>query len=135
MEPDIQPTILIVDDEPLVRTVLGDIFEAQGFSVVLAVDAHEARELFNLFGDSLGLALIDYRMPDESGLDLGHAFRAQRPQLPLLLMSGQLQRAGTAEERDAIFDASISKPFHIPSLLGIVDSLLARRARAAAAAR
>src|SRR5689334_4403787 len=80
------PTVIVIDDEPGVLDLLGDLLELAGFSVVcLAVPQQvEARAV----AEQAGLFLIDIMLPGISGIELAQHLRAQAfPQTPMIAMS------------------------------------------------
>ncbi|MCC6658575.1 MAG: sigma-54-dependent Fis family transcriptional regulator [Rhodocyclaceae bacterium] len=102
------PKILVVDDDRHTRLLL-DRLLARSASVSLAGDGAEARRLFAA-GD-YNLVLMDQRLPDANGIDLLREFRAQRPQLVGILMTGFAEvRDAVAAVREGLFDY-LTKPF------------------------
>ena len=80
--------ILVVDDEPLIRSFIRDTLEASGYVVTEAANAHEA--LARLDTGGIAAVLTDIEMPGGlSGLDLARMIRAMWPSLALILMSGR----------------------------------------------
>ena len=81
-------TILLVEDEEQVRTVVLTILRRQGYKVVAARSAAEALELCARDSESIDLLLTDVVMPQLSGPELAKRLTALRPQLKVLCMSG-----------------------------------------------
>lgn len=81
-------TILLVDDEPEVRTTTGRILSRAGYTVLSAADAGEALSLVEAGDVGIDLLLTDVVMPGRSGIDLAHDVSLRHPGLPILLMSG-----------------------------------------------
>lgn len=78
--------LLVVEDEPLMASLLADSLRAHGFAVAIAPDVLEARQLVQDF-DPDG-ALIDISLGDgPSGLDLAHVLSRQRPDIALLILT------------------------------------------------
>jgi two-component system, NtrC family, nitrogen regulation response regulator NtrX len=81
------PCILIVDDEPNIRRMLGSLLRAEGYQVREAGSAREGMvEIRESEPDAL---LMDLVMPGETGLDVLPEIRAAAPELPAILMSGR----------------------------------------------
>ncbi len=100
--------ILVVDDDRHTRILL-DRLLAKSASVRLATDGAEARRLFA--GEDFNLVLMDQRLPDANGIDLLREFRAQRPHLVGILMTGFAEvRDAVAAVREGLFDY-LTKPF------------------------
>ena len=78
--------ILVVDDDDPVRVMLARLMRTQGYDVVQARTAHEARELV---AEHLpDLVISDVVMPGQSGIELRRQLAATWPQLPVILASG-----------------------------------------------
>ncbi len=86
-------TILLVEDEDLVREVTSRILERYGYNVVLAQDGPEALRLAEDCGGSLHLLLTDVTMPGMSGRELADRLVARHPRLQVLYMSGYTENA------------------------------------------
>jgi PAS domain S-box-containing protein len=81
-------TVLVADDEPAVRGVVESALRRSGFDVVAADDGAGALDLFGKHRNHLALAVIDLTMPKQDGAAVLRAFRAELPELPVVLMSG-----------------------------------------------
>ncbi|MGE0859978.1 MAG: PAS domain-containing protein [Gammaproteobacteria bacterium] len=80
--------VLVVDDEPLVRNLLGELLSGEGADATLAVDGQQARELFLEAPERFDVVFSDQTMPGLTGLELAAALRATRPALPVVVYSG-----------------------------------------------
>ena len=81
-------TILLVDDDAAVRTLVTAFLESAGYAVLIAADGVEGLRVFQQHQDSIALLLSDVTMPKMSGLQLADSVLTLRPELPVLLMSG-----------------------------------------------
>ena len=82
-----KPTVLVVDDEPLVRMTIADMLRSGGFDVLEAAAGAQALQL--LAAERPAAALVtDVRMPGMDGVDLSHRVRALNPEMPIVLVSG-----------------------------------------------
>lgn len=105
---DVQPRILVVDDDHYTRTLLEHLL-GKSADVRLAADGNEARAAFA--AEDFNLVLMDQRLPGDNGIDLTREFRAQRPRLVAILMTGYADvRDAVAAVREGLFDY-LSKPF------------------------
>src|SRR5215204_4361820 len=97
-------TILIVDDEPVIRNLLVSYIAAQGYRALEAVGRAEALELVRSYPETIHLAIIDRTLEDGNGLDLARELPAIRPDLRVLLISGWPEEIALAglPEGDAI---------------------------------
>ena len=115
------PTVLVVDDEPLIRWAVREILEDAGYAVIEAGSACEAMSRIVEAGKRpLAVALLDLRLPDSDDLSLLRRVRGQAPGCRIIVMTAH----GTPEIlRDAMTQGAfgtISKPFDLSSILGLV---------------
>ena len=113
-------TILVVDDEPVLREVVGEVLRDEGYAVVEAADGHEALDL--LRSERPGLVLMDVMMP---GLDGRAAYLAMRsrddlPDVPVVMMSA----AVGPDRLDPTIAAYLPKPFDVDHLVQLVAGLI-----------
>ncbi len=78
--------MLIADDEPLIRRALADYLADFGYAAETAADGHEA--LARLRAEDFDILLVDLRMPRVHGLDVIAALVVERPNLPIVVVSG-----------------------------------------------
>ena len=116
-------TILVVDDDPDVRTVLHACLEGAGYVVVALNDGAAARRFFEA-GGRAALILIDVVLPDESGLALA-GWIARTFRLPIVLLSGEVDTFRRLEEQPYI---RVGKPFRVPALLRLIAQEIAAAA-------
>lgn len=84
-----KPTILIVEDEALIRLALIDMFEDAGFSVIDADHASEAMDLIDLNAGAISVLLTDIRLGDgPDGWDLARHARSRLEDIPIVFVSG-----------------------------------------------
>jgi CheY-like chemotaxis protein len=110
-------TALIVEDEPGLRDVIRRMLERHGYTVLAAGDGPTAIELSRAHAGVIDVLLTDVVMPAMQGTELADAIRAQRPDTPVVYMTGYA--------RDAFGDgvrptALIEKPFREDDLLAIL---------------
>ena len=86
--PDARPTVLLVEDEEPVRTTARRVLERAGFGVREAADGAAALALWEAERDAVALVLTDVRMPGMTGDALAARLWAERPDLPVLFMTG-----------------------------------------------
>lgn len=91
------PTILIVDDEALIRMTVSDFLQECGFKVLEASNAAEAIEVIQSSQIIIDLVFSDVRMPGEiDGFGLSTWIKKNRPELPVILTSGDAKTSDTA---------------------------------------
>jgi DNA-binding NtrC family response regulator len=119
-------TILVVDDEPLIRWAIREVLEDAGYAVVEAGTAKEAVGHMNGSGP-FAVALLDLRLPDCDDLTLLRRVRREAPQCQVVLMTAHGTSEVMAEAIGAGAFRAVSKPFDLSRVVGIV-----REAEAAA---
>lgn len=111
-------TVLLVDDEELVRMSTADMLIELGFEVAEAASAKEALHLITT-GAAPDLLVTDHLMPGMTGAELAREVRALRPGLPVLLVSGYAEADGIPPELPRL-----TKPFRSTELATIVFALV-----------
>ncbi|HEX6644272.1 MAG TPA: response regulator [Gemmatimonadales bacterium] len=118
-------TVLIVDDEPAVRGIARRILESGGCAVLEAAGAEEALAIVD-GGARIGAVVTDLAMPQVNGLVLVELLAAERPALPVAVMSGD---GSALVSRPGL--PFLRKPFAPEELLVLVSALLRRGGAAA----
>jgi two-component system chemotaxis response regulator CheY len=119
--------VLVVDDNPGVRTMLRRLVHAWGYECAEAEDGAVALE--EAMSGDIALVLADYEMPGLDGLALLHALStgagdARRMTIPIILITGSATDDVTDESLAAGAIAVFSKPFHPLLLRTCVDHVL-----------
>jgi len=109
---------LVVDDEPPVRAVLGDILESAGHSVVTLGDGAEAIARFA--AETFDLVVTDLAMPRVSGWQVARAVKQAAPQVPVFLVTGFGVELSAEERRAHGVDLVLVKPLQIQEILDAV---------------
>jgi two-component system cell cycle sensor histidine kinase/response regulator CckA len=119
-------TILLVEDDPVVRHVVRLLLELEGDVVLEAKDGDEALTILAGYHGALDLLLTDVMMPGLSGAEVCDRVRAGRPGLPTLFISGFYPEAVFPDQRLPASAAFLAKPFMPEELVDAVDELLTR---------
>jgi CheY-like chemotaxis protein len=82
-----QRRLLVVDDEPLVREIIANELEAEGYAIASAANGAAALELLNT-GEQFDLVISDLSMPGMDGIELVREVQSRRPKLPAILLTG-----------------------------------------------
>lgn len=115
--------ILVVDDEPLVRTTIRRILERTGATVV---DVATVGEALSVLQSGVDLVITDVKLGEESGVDVARAAASQHPAPPVIAVSGFAEASdGLALGRGVA--AFVAKPFSAEDLLEVVEGLQAPR--------
>ena len=124
--------VLVVDDEPELRNLIGEYLSRHGLKLSLAKDAAEARSL--IAQTRPALAILDINMPGENGLSLARWLRETHPQVAIMMLT----TAGETIDRIVGFelgaDDYMPKPFELRELLARLRALLRRTQSMGAAA-
>jgi len=112
-------TILLADDEDLVRHGTADMLRDIGYRVIEATSGGEALRLIETETD-IDLLITDYLMPGMSGVDLARQIRSLRPAMPILLITGY----STIAEGPGAELARLAKPFRQTDLASRIAGLL-----------
>ena len=124
-------TILVVDDDPIVRDVVVRYLERDGHRTLVAEDGDRADEL--LRGEELDLVVLDVMLPGQDGLALSRSIRA-RSSLPVILLTARGEEVDRIVGLELGADDYVTKPFSPRELAARVRALL-RRSSAQADAR
>ncbi len=112
-------SVLVVDDEELIRWSLAQTLEAAGYAVLEAGSARETLERLNEASD-IDVVLLDLRLPDSSDLGLLRTLRQRAPSCRIILMTAH----GSADTLDEAIRAgafrALGKPFDMGKVVGIV---------------
>lgn len=120
-----KPSILVVDDELLIRDLLYDFFTGQGWEISVAEDGEKALAMTR--NKKFDLILSDIKMPQMDGLTLSSHVRQSTPEMPIVLMTGYPSvDSAVAALRSKVNDYVI-KPFNITHLFKLLESLVQDR--------
>ena len=120
---DAKPTILLVEDELLVRWMLAEEFRNAGFQVIEAANSEEALSVLRT-SVPVGLLMTDVFMPGEmDGVALARWARNARPELKIVI--GSAFSRSSVPERMA--DLVVMKPYDVEAMLRDVRALLGNR--------
>ncbi|MFT3870104.1 MAG: MASE1 domain-containing protein [Nibricoccus sp.] len=115
--------VLIVDDEPDVRTVVARALEVSGFTTEMAVDGLDGLEYFKKHSRDLRLVILDLTMPRMDGEQAFQEMHRLNPEVPIILMSGYSQKLTLERFVQAKPAAFLSKPFDYRSLQNCLRQL------------
>ena len=116
-------TVLVVDDDPMVRDLETQVLRVQGYKVL---EAECAAEALRMAGETatIHLLITDLVMPEVDGLELTRRFRAVHPKPPVLMVSSSLPLLRARSEMDMDRFAFLAKPFQFSELIHKVRVLL-----------
>ncbi|MBT3093195.1 MAG: response regulator [Candidatus Thiodiazotropha endolucinida] len=121
-------SLLVVDDEPEICEILLEYFGQQGFKVVSACSAEQARPLFEKKVPEV--VILDIRMPGEDGLSLARWLRDAHPNVGIIMLTTAADVVDRVVGLEIGADDYVAKPFDLRELLARVKSVIRRRHKA-----
>jgi PAS domain S-box-containing protein len=117
-------TILLIDDEPIVREMWGNALSERGFRVIIAEDGIQGIDIFQREKDTVDLVIIDYIMPRMGGAETLHKLKELNADVKVLVSSGYGQNSKVWDSIGDQADGFIQKPCQISRLIEKVDELI-----------
>ncbi len=117
-------TILVVDDEPGVRSVVRATLEHAGYRVLTAGDGDEALRVFRDHADEIACVLLDLTMPQKSGNEVMAELQALRADIPIVLTSGYDETDVVNRFGKQALAGFVQKPYRGRDLLAAIDAAL-----------
>jgi CheY-like chemotaxis protein len=119
--------ILVVDDEPAMRSIIQNILQTKGYSVVLAENGEAALEVFRLRKGQISLAILDMIMPGIGGHETFLRMKTMNPDVRVILSSGYCGEEQVQEILNQGARAFIQKPYGANDLARVVRKVLDNR--------
>jgi PAS domain S-box-containing protein len=119
-------TILLIEDDPEIRTPLKELLELEGYSVREAVDGEDGVRRFRQWQDAIQLVILDVVMPKKNGRAVYEEILKLRPGAKALFISGYTDEILTGKAALPADFTLISKPIRIHKLLEAMREVLAR---------
>ena len=127
LPPPARPSVLVIDDDEDLRTIIQDVLEDQGFAVATAANGREALDMLLRGEAEPALILLDLTMPVMDGW----AFRREQQQVPRLAQIPVVLFSGDPDVDHAALSlnaaATMTKPLRLDGLVTLVDQLARRR--------
>lgn len=123
----IMPSILVVDDDDMVRDAIASALKRSGYTVLEAADGREAAIRFKR--EPVDLVITDILMPERDGLETIQALSNGSGSVPIIAMTGLSSRSSLYLEMARTFGAVrvLEKPFELTELIRVTKELLAER--------
>ncbi len=115
--------VLVVNDEAVVRDIASRALERKGFSVMMAADGDQAREMLAKH-PGVSLVLLDIRIPGRNGVDILREIRRDRPELPVVIVSGFPEQQTIRQVSGMAISGFLAKPFKASELVSVVEAAL-----------
>jgi CheY-like chemotaxis protein len=125
--PLIMPSILVVDDDEMVRDAIASALKRAGYSVLEAADGREAATRFK--SQPVDLVITDILMPERDGLETIQSLNHGPDPVPIIAMTGLSSRSSLYLEMARTFGAVrvLEKPFELTELIQVTRELLAAK--------
>ncbi len=120
-------TVCVVDDDPVVREAILALLKRKGFAVRGFGDATDFLGAVEAGGAAC--AILDFRLPGMSGLEIAAELRERGQKLPIVFLSGEADIPTTVSALKLGAVDFLTKPAHPERLLGVVEELLAEAER------
>jgi|AntRauTorcE11897_2_1112592.scaffolds.fasta_scaffold02135_8 DNA-binding response OmpR family regulator len=120
-------SILVVEDDPTVRTLVKAILEHKGNSVSIAETAEEGEKL--AFSDEFDMIVLDLRLPDGNGYDVCANIREQGIVTPVLVLSAEHETDVKIKVLNVGADDYLTKPFNSEELMARIDAIARRSSK------
>lgn len=114
-----QKTLLVVDDEATIRTILVTVFKQAGYRVLCAANGVQAMEIVNSFPEPIHVLITDMTMPLMGGDELIERATAVRPELRVVCLSAAF--SAVSLEQSVLF---LPKPFELKAVVALVRSAI-----------
>lgn len=118
--------ILLVDDEPALREIVGNILETFGYRVITASDGNDALMKYAQRQNEIALVFTDMMMPFMDGPAMIRGLRRFNPQARIIAATGLATQNKIVEAKLLGVDAFVSKPYTAEKLLKVIQEVLAR---------
>jgi DNA-binding response OmpR family regulator len=112
-------TVLVIDDDDRVRTLLRDILLFGGHEVIEASDGESGIRYLEKDG-SVDMVLTDLGMPLKNGWEVAKWIKTKTPQIPVVLVTGWGTNLDEGKIRDSGVDMIIGKPFQVNEILDAI---------------
>lgn len=116
-------TVLLVDDEPRVVRYLKKRLQKNGYTVEAHTAPEAALDAFHQTPDAWDLVILDYTMPRYKGTDLARQMKKRRPQMPVYLITGLVEKEALQMKQKGILDEILIKPLDYKELLRAVQRI------------
>ena len=117
-------TVLLAEDDPLVRALTGRLLLKSGFEVIAVQDGQEALDAFGAEPAAFACALLDQSMPRLDGIDALRAMRKIRADMPAVIASGYVSQELAAELGGDSRVRLVQKPCTFASLVQLLGELV-----------
>ncbi|HEX8678442.1 MAG TPA: response regulator, partial [Chthoniobacterales bacterium] len=119
-------TILLVEDEEMLRDLGVEILQSEGYRVLTAKDGVEAVEIFSANRDAIGLVVCDLGLPRMGGRDVFMKLKEMKPSVRAIVVSGYIEPAQRSEILKAGVIDTVQKPYDFGELVNKIQSVIGK---------
>jgi DNA-binding NtrC family response regulator len=120
-------TLLIVDDDARIRGLLTEALSAVGYATIQAADGQQALDLIRT--QPVDCVIADIKMPELDGLALLNRVKAEKPDLPVVMITGFAYQQNKTQAVDAGADGFLMKPFRLAKIEEVLGRILSADSR------
>ena len=117
-------TLLVIEDEDMLRELLRTSLQSAGYTVLTAVDGQEAIDLFEQHRSEIHLVLSDIGLPKLTGFDIFRKMKSMKPDLKFVLASGFIEPQSKSEIFKEGVKDFVQKPYSVYQVLRMVRTIL-----------
>lgn len=117
-------TILVAEDEEVIRELLTEMLSDEGYRVLVAEDGKKALDIYSREGSSVDLVILDMIMPEVNGIEAFRKLKQLDPRVKILLSSGYTQESEAQSILNEGALGFIQKPYAVNELLSKIRSIL-----------
>ena len=118
-----RPNVLVVDDDDAIRELIARLLRHQGLGVLTAANGRDALAIYRECPEQINAVISDYNMPGMTGLELCVALRDVNPDLPAMIISGDLNHQLLDAIRACHYEVA-PKPFTLEQFNNVLPKLL-----------
>ncbi len=119
-----KPQILLIEDEPILASIIKESLESRGFEVTLATNGIEGWGLFNSLKPEL--CVVDVMLPKKDGFSLVKDIRTVNKRIPLIFLTARTQTEDVLKGLELGADDYMKKPFSMEELILRIKALMRR---------
>jgi len=119
-----QPTVLVVEDDEATRDLMTRILVAEGYLTLTAESSHDALSILHAPLEPIDVVILDVHLPDVSGIELCARIKELRPNLPVVVCTGEAEIEEAARLLELGVHRYFRKPIAVEELLATVEAAL-----------
>ena len=117
-------TILVVEDEEMLRSLVKEVLTRAGYSVTFAADGEEALRVYDEQRDTIDLVLLDFGLPKLAGDEVLVALRERNPEVKVVFSTGYVRKENSEELLKLGAQAVVFKPYTVADMLETLRRVL-----------